>query len=313
MASAAALGAVGRGFESLYSDTFYLLMMFPLSWITWDPPRIAFTIPFIDRPVAWYGILFVIGFGLAYFLFRHFFKQKLISFNYPPAQANALSQSLGDKILWYAVIGTILGARLGEVFFYSWPHYRVHPLDIFKVWEGGLASHGGTVGVMFAVWLFYLSARKSVPQLTFVDLLDLLIVPTSFTICCIRLGNFVNQEIVGNPTEMPWGIIFGHPADGSMIVPRHPVQLYEAISYFSLFVILYFVRKRPIAINHPGFLSGCFFLGVFGSRFFLEIFKAPLETIIDQSYLEVGQLLSIPFIILGFSLLFLSFRKLKTS
>src|SRR5262245_18826447 len=151
-----------------------------LAWITWDPPRFVFTLPYLDRPIAWYGILWVIGFGLSFLYISHTLAKKLLPpLGYP--KPHILAQSLCDILLWFVVIETLVGARLGHVFFYDWHLYKQHPLDIIKIWEGGLASHGGTLGIISALWLFTLSARKKVPQMTMLNWMDLLCIPVAFT------------------------------------------------------------------------------------------------------------------------------------
>lgn len=270
-----------------------------VSFMIWDPDPRAFIIPYFNHPVMWYGICFVFGFLAGYFLLVPMFAKRL---NIPRGEA----AHLADRLLWYVVAGTLIGARLGHVFFYDWPRYQQNPMDILKVWEGGLASHGGTVGVMLALYLFLRSIKKQFPSFTFISLIDQVVVPTAFVAFCIRIGNFINQEILGTETNLPWGIIFGHPADGSAPAPRHPVQLYEAAVYLFTFGLLYWIWKRYGNSLKEGVLSGLFFILVFGSRIVLESFKAPQSLLIDESYISMGQYLSIPFVLLGFWLLFRS-------
>jgi len=217
--------------------------------------------------------------------------------------------SLADRITWFVTIGTLVGARLGEVFFYDWPHYRDNLLDIFKIWEGGLSSHGGTIGIIIAILLFRKSIQKSFPEFTFLTILDCLCIPTALACGFIRIGNFFNQEIVGTPTDVPWAIIFGHPVFGKSPVPRHPVQLYEAAAYFTIFVIFYSLWKFQGKKLKEGFLIGSFFTLTFTSRFLLEFFKLPLSAMIDESYLQTGQYLSIPFILGGVGILLYAYQK----
>ncbi len=215
-----------------------------------------------------------------------------------------LSVSLADKLLWFLIAGILIGARLGHVFFYEWPRFSSHPIDILKVWEGGLASHGGTIGILIAVFAYLKVIGRQFPELKFIVMLDALSVPTGLAAYFIRIGNFVNQEIIGVPTSLPWAIIFGHPADGSPSVPRHPTQLYEAMAYLGIFIFLYTLWKRKAEQLRPGVISGLFFILTFGSRFFFEFTKKPLSSMIDEHFLQTGQYLSIPFIMLGIFLLF---------
>ena len=272
-----------------------------LAWFYWNPPREAFTIPIIDRPVMWYGVLFVAGLIMAYFMIIPIF-QRALEKNHP-LTAKKDSTFLADKMVWYAIIGILVGARLGEVFFYEWPRYQAHPLDIFKIWEGGLASHGGTVGMLIAMFLYHRNIVKKFPEISFISLIDIVCIPTGIVIVCIRLGNFFNQEIIGNETMVPWAIIFGNAADGSIPVPRHPTQLYEALAYLVIFISLYFLWRFRGANLKPGTISGLFFIGVFGSRFIIEFWKTPLSMMINENTLHMGQYLSIPFILLGIGLL----------
>lgn len=289
-----------------------------MAWLYWDPgepPVEAFTIPFIDRPVMWYGICFVLGFIFGYFIFLPIFRQYLSrnSQMSPATNIRELSIILVDRLTWFIVIGTIVGARLGHVLFYDFPYYSNHPSEILKIWEGGLASHGGTLGVIIGIFLFLRWHRKQLPGLSFVSLIDMLVIPTALVVCCIRIGNFVNQEILGYPSSVPWAIIFGHPADRSLPVPRHPVQLYEAASYLAIFIVLYFLWKFRGQSLKVGTLSGLFFCLVFGSRFLIDFFKLPQSHLIDETFLQMGQYLSIPFIILGIFLLIVPGRFLQNT
>ena len=349
-----------------------------IAWFFWDPPREAFTIPFFNHPVVWYGILFVTGFIFAYFIFNPILSRFLIQSrhlsslditNWPrlieelrtssspiisqlmgqfdPSVSQKLKQNpsmpltpslqqsilegfnrllqhssisrddlqkvfgktlaspeqtayfLTDRLMWFVVIGTVVGARLGDVFFYNWPHFREHPFEIFQVWRGGLASHGGFLGVIISLYLYLKSIHQWIPQLTFLRLLDYAAIPTALVCCFIRLGNFLNQEILGIPTTMPWGIIFGHPVDGSSVLPRHPIQLYEAMLYLITFWIVWLLWRTHRLDDRPGALLGFTFILGFGGRFILEFWKSVQESIFDSSFLQIGQILSIPFIVLG--------------
>ncbi len=288
-------------FTNLISDA--------IGWIYWNPERIAFTIPIIDRPVAWYGLWFVLGFFIAYFMLLPVFKKKLLeAHSYSNEEAKRDAQYLLDRLTWFVVAATIIGARLGHVFFYEWPRYREHPIEILEVWKGGLASHGAVVGILIALYLYQRLISKKFPEFTFLTILDAIVVPAALAVCFIRIGNFWNQEIVGTPSNLPWAVIFGDPADGTSTVPRHPVQLYEALAYLLCFGFLYYLWKFKNAAAYPGRLSGIFFICIFTSRFFLEFLKNPQSAMLDESFVQTGQLLSIPFIILGIFLLKYSYR-----
>ena len=206
---------------------------------------------------------------------------------------------LTDRLCWFTVAGTVVGARLGAVIFYDWPLYVSDPIEIFKIWHGGLASHGGVLGVITALYLFVKYVQRWVPNLTFLKLLDIAAIPGALAGCFIRLGNFMNQEILGIPTTLPWGIIFGHPVDGSVPEPRHPVQLYEAAAYFVIFVILWQMWKRQPSQPQPGKIVGWLFVLLFGSRFAIEFLKTTQGSVFDSPWIQMGQLLSIPFILIG--------------
>jgi prolipoprotein diacylglyceryl transferase len=282
-----------------------------LAWLYWNPPREAFTIPYFNIEVVWYGIIFATGFVLGYYillpLLRKFFAA---SPNRSQEEVKNLASLFADQVTWFIVLGTIIGARLGHVLFYDWDYYKANPWEILMIRNGGLASHGGTIGVILALLLFLRLNRNRFPEMTFIKLIDILVIPTAIAVCFIRIANFFNQEIIGYPTTAPWAVIFGNAADGSAPFPRHPVQLYEAIAYLITFVILYVLFKKRGTSLKAGTLSGLFFILVFGSRFFIEFFKAP-QSDFNSWGLQLGQTLSIPFVILGVILLFLPEKKEK--
>lgn len=287
-------------------------MVSMLSVIFWDPDRTLFVIPYIEHPVTWYGFFFALGFLVSYFFIRRLFTGILSDEVPNPAEAKLAAVQLTDRLAMLVVLGTIIGARLGHVFFYGWPYYREHPGDIIKIWEGGLASHGGAIGIVLALIIFVIWTRRTYPRLSFLTVLDTLVIPAGFACGCIRIGNFINQEITGLPTDLPWGVVFGHPLDGMAGVPLHPAQLYEAIFFFALFVFLYFLWRRNEKSLGSGLFSGLFFLLVFSFRFLIEFLKAPQSDLIDfDSSVKMGQFLSIPFIILGGIFLIRYFWRLK--
>lgn len=281
-----------------------------LAWLFWDPDPIAFHIPYIDHPIAWYALCFVVGFIIAFWIFVPILAHKLRQLSLASQDtARSAAISYTDGLTWFIILGTLIGARLGHVFFYEWPRYKAHPLEIFKTWEGGLASHGGALGVMIAVFAYYKWRQKQYPSLTFLSLMDLLSIPVAFVAICIRLGNFMNQEILGTSTSLPWGILFGHPRGHiAEYTPLHPVQLYEAAAYALTFLILGSIWCRWKEQLPAGLLIGLFFTLIFGSRFILEFWKAPMGLMIDESFLQTGQYLSLPFIILGLLLIINSLR-----
>lgn len=285
------------------------------AWLYWDPNRDLFTLPIIHRPVGWYGLLFVTGIIFSYWIVRSIIQTLLQERHQFKKEENvkSLASSLTDRLTWFVVIGIILGARLGHVFFYDWPYFKNHPEDIFNVSEGGLAglaSHGGAVGILLAIALYRLTIQKKFPALKFWTIVDTVAVPTALAGMFIRIGNFFNQEILGTPSQLPWAIVFGHPADRSVPTPRHPVQLYEAFTYLMLFGIMFSVWKWTKARWKPGYITGLFFILLFSARFVLEFFKTSQSMVIDESNIQMGQYLSLPFILAGLILL-LSSKEIK--
>lgn len=275
-----------------------------LAYLTWDPDRNFFVIPYLNHPITWYGLFFAFGFLVAYFLFRKILIRFLSEPTAYMEEIELKATQLTDRLSLLVILGTVIGARLGHVFFYSWPYYKQEPLAIFKIWEGGLASHGGAIGVIIAFAIFIGWNRREHKKLTFLAILDMAVIPTAFVAGCIRIGNFINQEITGIPTDLPWGVKFLHPIDGIAGIPVHPVQLYESASYFVIFGILYAMWRRWEKKVGYGLFSGLFLILVFGSRFLIEYLKMPQNEWLDTIFpLSMGQILSIPFILFGIVLL----------
>jgi prolipoprotein diacylglyceryl transferase len=265
-----------------------------VSTIYWDPSPVVFSVPYFDFPILWYGVFFALGFWLAFLVFV-----KILS-RYSHLEPSKVKE-IADRLTVYIVVGTILGARLGHFLFYESPSdYLTNPLEFFKLRNGGLASHGAVIGIILAVILFSYRIRKKHPDLTWIRLLDFISVPTALAGAFIRIGNFFNQEIMGTPSNLPWAVLFGHPADGSFPVPRHPAQLYEAIWYLVLFFLLWRLSKRPSLLRREGRLVGLFLILAFLFRFFVEFIKTEQSHLLDTSWLTMGQILSIPAILLGF-------------
>ena len=207
-------------------------------------------------------MIFALGLALCFQLLRR------------RAPAIAVEPKTLEQLTTWTIVGLIIGARLFHVLFYDLPLYLAHPLDAFKVWEGGLASHGGVVGALLALALF--ARRHSISALKLIDL----IAPLGVLLgACIRLGNFVNQEILGAPSSLPWAVVFGHPIDGSPPLPRHPVQLYEAALYAGIFVLTWTLWRR--AESHRGFITGLVLSLAFSGRIVLETFKEPMSQVYE--------------------------------
>lgn len=255
-----------------------------LQFINWAADPTLFSIgPFTLR---WYSLAFMIGFLVGYEIEARIYRHE-----------GAPERWLGILLMW-TVAGTIIGARLGHVFFYEWDVYSQDPIKILYVWEGGLASHGGTIGVIIGVLLYsWLTTRRS-PLWT----LDRLCVPTALVAALIRLGNLMNSEIFGHATTLPWGFKFLRSAQWHQLyegMACHPTQLYEAGVYLALFGLLMWMYWRRNAECRPGLLIGVFLVGIFLSRFFIEFLKNDQVAFEADMALNMGQLLSIPFVIAG--------------
>lgn len=278
--------------------------------IYWDPPREIFFLPFFHFPILWYGALFAFGFWIALILFIQIISRYLRLFQKADAgTAQKDARTIADRLTLYIVVGTLLGARLGHFLFYEQPsQYLADPLEFFRFRNGGLASHGAVAGIVIAACAFRLRTRKQYPDLDVLRILDFMSAPAAFASCCIRIGNFFNQEILGLPSTLPWAVVFGHPADGSAPIPRHPVQLYEALSYLIIFFILRFVTKSSSFFLARGRTAGLLFVLVFGARFLMEHWKEEQSGFFSVSSITMGQVLSIPLVVLG---LFLFLRSMK--
>lgn len=263
-----------------------------MSHIYWDPNPELFRVPLLDWPVLWYGVLFASGFALGFPIFVNVLNRFL------GTNQKKKAIQIADQLTIYVILGTVIGARLGHFLFYEKPaDYLRNPFEVFKIWEGGLASHGGALGIILAIWFF--SLKKLAPALTWVRLLDFLSIPAALAAVFIRIANFINQEILGTPTDLPWAVVFGHPADRSSPIPRHPVQIYEALFYFLIFLILFRLSHRSWFLRSQGKLIGIFLVLVFGFRFFIEFLKTEQSRLIEASNLTMGQILSLPLIVLG--------------
>ena len=259
-----------------------------LDFVTWMADPAIFTIG--AREIRWYGLAFAIGFAIGYWIVGQMWKKEQL----PPAWI--------DSLLIYTMLGTVIGARLGHCLFYAPDYYLANPVEILKIWEGGLASHGGTLGIIIAV--YYYSKRVSHKSMLWT--FDKLVVPTGLVAAMIRLGNLMNHEIYGHPTELPWGFRFIENlhqwkagAEPVFSLPSHPTQLYEATCYLITFVVCLWLYFRKEAWKQEGLIFGIFMILVFGSRFFVEFVKNDQEAFEAGMLLNMGQLLSIPFVLLG--------------
>ena len=281
--------------------------MIQLAAIYWDSSPEIFQIPYLNWPILWYGVLFALGFAIGFPIFVGIMTRFLGK----DRRKEALY--LVDKLTLYIILGTVIGARLGHFIFYERPEkYLLNPLEIFRIWGGGLASHGGAIGIIIALFIFSAKIRSKFPNLKPIRLLDFIAVPTALAACFIRVGNFINQEILGKVTDVPWAVVFGHPADRSFPVPRHPVVLYEGIFYLFVFFFLFNLSHNVKTLKAQGKLIGIFLIIVFGFRLFIEHFKTEQSHLLMNSTLTMGQLLSIPAVLAGLVLYFQSKRKLSS-
>lgn len=242
------------------------------------------------RAPNYYSLLFVTGLVLGYFVIRKMFRKENIK------------DDVLDKLVMYVVIATIVGARLGHVFFYDWDYYKNHLNEIPQVWQGGLASHGGAIALLIALYIF----SKKVVYKPMLWILDRIVAPIAIAAACIRLGNLMNSEIVGHVTDVPWAFEFVHYVNEFGLIdpsPRHPTQLYEAIVYLLLFGLLLYMFWKKEAWKTPGVLFGTFLVILFGARFVIEFWKEG-QTAFDQTLtVNTGQWLSVPFVVAGIAIL----------
>ncbi|MEI6805160.1 MAG: prolipoprotein diacylglyceryl transferase [Myxococcaceae bacterium] len=233
--------------------------------------------------LRWYTLFFLCGFLTAYFLLK-----KLL-------HAEGKDNSYVDSLLNYMIFGTLIGARLGHCLFYDPSFYMEHPLQVLAIWEGGLASHGGYLGILVALIIF---CRQN--KLSFLWLTDRVCIFSVMAGGFIRLGNLFNSEIVGHATSVPWAIVF----DKVDQIPRHPAQIYESIGYFSIAGILYAIYRWGYHCRPPhGYILGFGLILSFTFRFFIEFLKENQSAFENQMDLNMGQILSIPFVITGIIIL----------
>ena len=240
--------------------------------------------------LRWYSVLFAIGFVVGYKIIEKMFRKEGVPENWT------------DKLLIWVVSATIIGARLGHVFFYAWDQYKEDPIKILYVWEGGLASHGGTIALALAVILFSLITTKRNPLWTF----DRLVIPTALVAALIRFGNLMNSEIFGHATDLPWGFMFVRSAEWHYLYEGqacHPTQIYEMLCYLAIFGLVMWMYWKKGAQRRPGLIFGVFFTLLFTARFLIEFVKNPQEEFERDMLLNMGQLLSIPFILAGIALI----------
>ncbi|MEG2759562.1 MAG: prolipoprotein diacylglyceryl transferase, partial [Rikenellaceae bacterium] len=253
-------------------------------FVTWDIDPVLFTI--FGFEIRYYSLAWMIAFILGTMLMGRMMKREWGN------------DKLLDSMFMYYLIGTIVGARLGHCLFYDPEYYLTHPFQILNLREGGLASHGGTIGLIVAMWLF--GRKNKVPFLWGIDRIG---IAAPLVGGLIRIGNLFNSEIFGTETSMPWGFLFVRSGEWQReFAPAacHPTQIYEAILYFVIFAILIFLYyKTNIATQKPGAMIGLSLTMIFTGRILIEMIKNVQETFEASMVLNMGQILSIPFVVIG--------------
>lgn len=276
--------------------------------INWNPDGTLFDLGFFQ--IRYYSLMFVIAFLLGWYVTKHIFIRE------------KLSLEKLDKLFIYAVVAILLGARLGHVIFYDWGYFQNHLAEIllpikedpnstlFGFIKGykftgftGLASHGAAIGVIIAMFIY---KKKVLPEKSILWLLDRVVLSVSLGAIFVRIGNFMNSEIIGKPTETDYGVVFQQLGEN---FPRHPAQLYEAFGYVFVFLILMYVYWKTEKRNNTGFLFGLFLILLWSVRFVVEFFKENQVEFEDDMVINMGQTLSIPLIIAGIYFVIRSLKK----
>ena len=252
-------------------------------FVTWDVDPSMLSIGSFD--IRYYGLMWAVGLAISAYLFNFMMKRE------------GYSPKMFDSIFWYGVLSTVIGSRLGHCLFYAPGYYLTHPIEILYIRDGGMASHGAAVGLLIGLWLF--SRKYKMPYIWGIAV--------AIAGALVRIGNLLNSEIYGIETSLPWGFIFVRNGE---VVPKHPTQLYEAFSYLILFVILWWMYyRKDLARRRPGVMFGFFLIVLFGVRVLIEFVKNPQEAFEENMFLNMGQLLSLPFILAGVVILWRALRK----
>ncbi len=251
-----------------------------LAVIKWNVDPEIFSIGFIH--IRWYGLLFASAFITGYYILSWVFKQE------------GKSQKDLESLTIYMVLATVIGARLGHCLFYDPMRYLTNPIEILEVWEGGLASHGAGFGILIGLWLF----QRKRKDFTYMWVLDRVAIVVAVAAIFVRIGNFFNSEIVGIPSNLPWAVLFMRDTSHAL-VPRHPTQIYEALAYLIVFIVLITTYKKYKASLPPGLLMGKLLTLLFSFRFLLEFLKENQSPFEQNLPLDMGQFLSLPFIAIG--------------
>jgi phosphatidylglycerol---prolipoprotein diacylglyceryl transferase len=260
-----------------------------LDFIHWNVNREIVNIA--GFPIVWYGLLFALGFYVGYLIMQKFFIKENVPL------------PLLDKLAMYMIISTVIGARLGHCLLYERAYYLSHPIEILYIRQGGLASHGAAFTILIALFIYFRQTK-----LSYWWVLDRIVIVTALAGVFIRTGNLMNSEIYGHATNLPWGFIF--EKDDKLLIPRHPTQIYEALCYLIISMSLLWYYYKKDGKPQPGFIFGVFLIALFAVRFFIEFLKEVQVDFERSMPLNMGQLLSIPFIIAGIIIVILA-RKNK--
>lgn len=260
-----------------------------IAYLHWDINRVLFQLGPIK--IHYYGLFFTAGFICGYLILRWIY------------QTEKRNVDDVESLLIYMVLGTIIGARLGHCLFYNPMMYLKDPIQFLQIWNGGLASHGAAIGITLSAWLY---SRRH-PDQPLLWLLDRLAIPVALAGFFIRIGNFFNSEILGRVTDVPWAVVFkngqGLVSAEARMQPRHAVMLYESFCYGCIFLVLCLLYRKYRSETPRGLLIGLFFIMVFSARFVLEFFKLRQAEFAQSLPLSMGQMLSIPLVIIGIILL----------
>lgn len=257
--------------------------------IPWDVNPEIFRIG--NFAVRWYGLLFASSFLFGYIIMDKIFKNE------------NLGQQVLDRLTVYMAVGVIAGARLGHCLFYEPGYYLSHPGEILKIWHGGLASHGAAIGILIALWLFARKQKKD-----FAWIIDRVAIVVALSGFFIRMGNLMNSEIYGVETTVPWGFVFLRNDENA---PKHPTQIYEGLTYLFIFILLLSIYWKKKGEHIQGLLISLTLILIFTARFFIEFLKEDQVAFESGMALNMGQLLSLPFIIGGFIWLYVSLKQKK--
>ena len=277
-------------------------MMVNFLAVTWDMDPVLFRIGSFE--VMWYGLAWMLAILGGALFFINFVKRE------------GIDPRFADRIFWWGTIATIVGARLGHCFFYDPVHYFSHPLEIFNIRQGGMASHGAAIGLLLGLWGF---SRQC--KLPYIWSLDRVVIPVTVGGAIVRFGNLINHEIYGGPTDLPWGFRFitnfhelhaGVTEIPIYTQPSHPTQIYEALCYLVTFAVLVFLYyKKNMGHKRPGVLFGVGLIGIFLARFLIEFIKNPQIAAEETMAINIGQILSIPFVLAGVLMVIWPYTKYK--